>query len=258
MCEEKMSFEGKVIIVTGASSGIGADVARHLAKLGGSLALVGRSAYRLSEVADEIESAGGPSPLVISADVTKDAERIIEETVDHFGKLDVLINSAGVGIAVPVIDTDIEDYDRIMDTNMRSIFMLTKLAVPYLEQTEGNIVNVSSLVGLVPNALQPIYSVSKAALNHFTECCAVEFGPKHIRVNAVNPGFVSTQFFKYAGVDDEGIQQLIDDCTSYPVGRVGNVADISNAIAFLASDSASFITGTLMKIDGGAISAGLH
>lgn len=253
-----MNFEDKIIIVTGASSGIGADVARHLAKLGGNMALVGRSAYRLSEVADEIENSGCPAPLVISADVTKDAERIIEETIDHFGKLDVLINNAGVGIAVPIMETEIEDYDRIMETNMRSVFMLTKLAVPHLEKTQGNIVNVSSLAGLVPIALQPIYAVSKAALNHFTECAAVEFGSKHIRVNAVNPGLVDTPFFKFAGVDEERVHELLESANEYPVGRVGNVADISNAIAFLASESASFITGTLMKIDGGAISAGLH
>lgn len=253
-----MNFEGKVIIVTGASSGIGAETARHLAKLGGSLALVGRSAYRLSEVAEEIENAGYPAPFVISADVTKDAERIIEETVEHYDKLDVLINNAGVGAIAPIMNTEIEDYDRLMDTNLRSVFVLTKLAVPHLEKTQGNIVNVSSVAGFVPVTSQPVYSVTKAALNHFTECAAVEFGPKHIRVNAVNPGLIDTPFLKYAGLEEEQIQDILENGSKFPVERFGNVVDIANAIAYLASDSASFITGTLFKVDGGAVSAAFH
>lgn len=251
-----MNLKGKVIIVTGASSGIGRDIAANFAKLEGNVALVGRSAYRLSETANNIERSNGPKPLMIIADVTKDAKRIIDETIEQFGKLDVLINNAGVGKTTSIMDTNIDDYDCIMDTNMRSIFMLTKFAVPHLEKTGGNIVNVSSIAGLMPYSAQPMLAVSKAALNHFTKCCAVEFGAKNIRVNSVNPGFVQSPFFKCTG--EAKIQHLIDACDSLPLGRVGNVKDISEAIAFLASDSASFVTGTLFKVDGGATLAGFH
>lgn len=246
---KNMNFKGKVIIVTGASSSIGRDIAVNLAKLEGHLVLVGRSAYRLSETANNIDRSNGPKPLMIIADVTKDAKRIIDETIEHFGKLDVLINNAGVGKTTSIMDTNIDDYDRIMNTNMRSIFLLTQLAVPHLEKTSGNIVNVSSIAGLMPYSAQPILAVSKAALNHFTKCCAVEFGAKNIRVNSVNPGFVSNTV---------KTQHLIDASDSLPLGRIGNVKDISEAIAFLASDSASFVTGTLFKVDGGATLAGFH
>lgn len=143
--EHKMSFTNKVILITGASSGIGADAAIHLAKKGASIALVGRNEQRANEVSEKIKNSGAPTPLVIVADVTKDASRIIADTIAHFGKLDVLINNAGIVKRNTIENVDLADFDRVMNTNVRSVIELTKFAVPHLEKTKGNVLNVSSI-----------------------------------------------------------------------------------------------------------------
>lgn len=142
-----MSFDGKVILITGASSGIGADAARHLAKLGAKVSIVGRNEKRLKEVAEEIIKDGSLTPLPILADVNRDAERIVNETIKHFGKLDVLVNNAGIFALDSITEVKISEFDRVFDTNVRSVITLTKLCVPHLEKSKGNIVNVSSLAG---------------------------------------------------------------------------------------------------------------
>lgn len=182
-----MAFNDKVVLVTGASSGIGADAARHLAKLGAKVAIVGRNEKRLNTVAEEIKNLGLVTPLAIVADVTEDAERIVDETIEQFGKLDVLINNAGIVIQDNVVQVNISEFDRIFDTNVRSAIKLTKLCVPHLEKTKGNVVNVSSVAGL--KAFQNImsYCISKAALDQFTKCTALDLAPKGIRVNSINP-----------------------------------------------------------------------
>lgn len=250
-----MSFSGKVVIITGASSGIGADAALQLSKLGASVAIVGRNAERLGATAKKIRESGSSSVLEIVADVNNDAERVITATVGKFGKLDVLVNNAGIlefngGELLGTLDT----FDRIMSTNVRSVLALTKLAVPHLERTKGNVVNISSIAGLraVPFALS--YAMSKAALDHFTKCAAVELASKGIRVNSVNPGAVETPIFKTAGLDDNKVDEFMKECErSYPVGRTGRVEDISRAIAFLANDDAGFITGHILVVDGGKV-----
>lgn len=143
-----MSFCGKVVLITGASSGIGADAARHLAKLGANVSIVGRNEKRLNEVAERIVKSGSPKPLPIVADVTKDAKRIIDETVNQFGRIDVLVNNAGVFRVDSVVDFNVSEYDQLMDINLKSAIVLTNLAVPHLEQTKGNVINVSSDAGI--------------------------------------------------------------------------------------------------------------
>lgn len=173
-----MSFEGKVILITGGASGIGADSAKHLASLGGHLAIVDCNSDQLNRTAQQIIQAGFHIPFTIVADVTQDAEHIIDETIEKFGKLDVLINNVGVISAQSLMNLHIDDYDRVMNTNVRSAVILTKLAVPHLIRTKGNIVNVSSITGTRARPARLAYSMSKAALNQFTKCIAVELGPK--------------------------------------------------------------------------------
>lgn len=253
-----MSFANKVILVTGASSGIGAHAAEHLAKKGASVALVGRNVQRLNEVVDRIKSAGSPTPLAIVADVTVDAERIITETMNHFGKLDILINNAGIFSKNTIENIELTEFDRIMDTNVRSVIQLTKLAVPHLEKTKGNVLNVSSAAGLrvKPNTLA--YCISKAAVNHLTKSAALDLAPKGIRVNAINPVAIRTPLFETGGgMTPQQAQEFFDSFKSvYPVGRVGEVTDTSAAIEYLVSESAAFITGMLLPVDGGALTAG--
>lgn len=254
-----MSFTNKVILITGASSGIGAHAAVHLAKKGGSIALVGRSERRLHEVKETIENNGASqTPLVIVADVTADAERIIAETIKHFGKLDVLINNAGVGSRNTIENIDLTEYDRIMDTNVRSIIELSKLTVPYLEKSGGNILNVSSAAGLRVKPEMFAYCISKAAVNQLTKSAALDLASKGIRVNAINPVAIRTPIFETSlmikpGESDEFFNSFKN---IYPLGRVGEVTDTSAAIEYLIGDTASFITGLLLPVDGGALTAG--
>lgn len=177
-----MSFTDKVILITGASSGIGAHAAEHLAKKGASVVLVGRNAERLNEVGDRIKSAGlSPKPLLIVADISSEAERIVSETIAHFGKLNILINNAGILSRDTIETVDLDEYERIMATNVTSVIKLSKLAVPYLEKTKGNILNVSSSAGLrvKPNLFS--YCISKYACNAITKSAALDLAPKGIR-----------------------------------------------------------------------------
>lgn len=247
-----MNFTGEVFLITGASSGIGADAAIHLSKLGASVAIVGRDAFKLNIVAQKIHEAGSSEPLQIVADVTTDAARIIKETIQKYQKLDVLVN--GVGIAIKSGETldNLDVFDRVMNTNVRSILELTKLAVPYLEVSKGNVINVSSVDGsiVVPHGV--VYPMSKACLDHFTRCAAVELAPKGIRVNSINPAGVMAPIFETAQLDTDAIATHMEQWKiTYPAGRPGSVHDTSNAIAFLASKSADFITGHLLFVDGG-------
>lgn len=249
-----MAFSGKVVIVTGASSGIGEDAAIEFAKLGAKVVLVGRNEGRLNGVADKIKGNGSPAPLAIVADVSKDATRIIETTVQHFGQLDVLVNNAGFGTFDSASTVDLEKFDSVFATNVRGVVELTKLAVPHLETTKGNVVNISSIVGLHPYKQCVSYCMSKAALDMYTKCASLELAPKGVRVNSVNPGMIVTSFLQPLGVDKAQADALYEKSASeYPVGRVGITSDTTNAILFLANDKASFINGVLFPVDGGKL-----
>lgn len=174
-----MSFADKVIIITGAGSGIGAACAEHFAKQGALLALIGRSPRKFEKVLVKIKAYDvNAEPLVILADVRFDAERIICETIEKYGKLDILINNAGFGNHATIESIKLEDFDGIMATNARSVVQLTQLAVPYLIESKGNIVNVSSVAGMRTFTNFLAFSMSKAALNQFTKCAAIELAEK--------------------------------------------------------------------------------
>lgn len=254
-----MSFTGKVILITGAGGGMGSHAALHLAQKGASIAMTDHNEKLLSETKEKILSANNlPTPLAIVADITTEADRIITETVNHFGKLDILINVAGILKRNSSENVDLVEHDRIMNTNVRSIIALSKFAVPHLERTKGNILNVSSISGLrmVPNNLS--YSISKTAVNQLTKSAALDLAPKGIRVNAINPSATRTTIFESGeGLTSQQADEFFDSIKNiYPIGRVGEVTDTSAAIEFLISDSASFITGILLRVDGGAVLAG--
>lgn len=248
-----MSFANKVVIITGASSGIGEATAELLAKQNATLVLVGRNVENLEKVANKCKS-DAKSVLSIVADVCVETEtkRIIDETISKFGKLDVLVNSAGI-IEIGSIETSsLEQYDRVMNVNVRSIFELTRLATPHLIKAKGNIVNVSSVCGIrsFPNGLA--YNMSKAAIDQFTNCTALELAPHNVRVNSVCPGVIVTELHRRGGMDAEAYAIFLERCkTTHALGRPGNVNEVAEAIAFLASDAASFITAVQLPVDGG-------
>lgn len=252
-------FQNKVVLITGASSGIGAATALHFAKEGASLVLSGRNKINLFKIFDKCRSFPDASPLrplVYACDVTdeKFVETIINATIKHFGKLDILVNNAGVLLAYESLENiNFDTYDEVMNTNLKCILKLTKAAIPYLEQTKGNIVNVSSYSGHRSEINCLAYSISKAGLDQFTKCAALELAPKSIRVNSINPGVIlNTKIQLRGGLKTEDYDKVIEHSNScHPLGRVGTVDECASVIAFLASDDASFITGALLPIDGG-------
>ncbi|KAM5152262.1 3-oxoacyl-[acyl-carrier-protein] reductase FabG-like isoform 2-T2 [Mantella aurantiaca] len=252
--EQVMSLKGKVCLVTGASSGIGSGTAVLFAELGARLALNGRNLEKLQQTAQRCEETSGLKPLLVPGDLTdeKVLQRLVEETVGHFGQLDVLVNSGGIIAMGTVESTTLEDYDRMMNTNVRSLFYLTHLATPHLIKTKGNIVNVSSVTGQrsFPGILA--YCMSKSAVDHMTRCVALELASKQVRVNAVCPGVIVTEIHKRGGMTEEQYQEFLKRTKeTHALGRPGKVEEVARVIAFLASDAASFITGVTMPVDGG-------
>ncbi|KAK0082824.1 hypothetical protein PV326_006990 [Microctonus aethiopoides] len=246
-----MAFMGKIILITGASSGIGAATAIHFSQLGASLSLTGRNLENLQKVADKCT---GYKPLITIGELTNedDTKRILESTVKHYGKLDILINNAGTIERGGIENTSLEQFDRVFNLNVRSMYHLTMLAVPHLIETKGNIVNVSSVNGLrsFPGVLS--YCMSKSAVDQFTRCIAIELASKQVRVNAVNPGVVVTNLHERSGMSPEELMNFFERSkTTHALGRPGEVEEVAKTIAFLASNDASFITGATLPVDGG-------
>lgn len=246
-------MDKKVAIVTGASSGIGRATTLEFARRGIAVMGVGRNQSEL----DDLRSSG----LVLQgdlrtsiADVTETAQidRVVSETVEQFDRIDILVNAAGILKGGNIENTSLDEWDRMMDINVRSVFYLMQKCVPYLVATKGNVVNVSSVTGLrsFPNVLA--YCVSKAAVDQLTRCTALELAPKGIRVNAVNPGVVVTNLHRRGGMDEEAYEKFLANAgNTHPIGRAGEASEVAKLIAFLASDDAQWITGGTYSIDGG-------
>ncbi|XP_045117353.1 uncharacterized oxidoreductase TM_0325-like [Portunus trituberculatus] len=246
----------KVALITGATSGIGRECAIELAKEGCYVAISGRNTAALEETSKVCQEAGLPQDKVLSlvADLCKDedCERVVSTTVSHFGRLDVLVNSAGILVAGGIEKVTMEDYDKQMNVNTRSVFLLMKLALPHLLKTKGNIVNISSITGLRAFPEVVAYNMSKAALDHLTRTVALEVANRGVRVNAVNPGVIITEVHKRSGMNDESYAKFLEHSkTTHAMGRVGEVLEVARAVVFLASENASFITGTTLPVDGG-------
>lgn len=247
------SFAGKVVVVTGASSGIGHAVAVKFATESAQVVALGRNQSALSEVEASIRNAGG-EPLTITVDVTNENQvhHAVAEAINRLGRLDVLVNAAGHISTGSIEETSLSAWDAMMNVNLRAVFHLMQLAAPYLIQTKGNIVNVSSVTGLrsFPGVLA--YCVSKAGVDQLTRCAALELASKGVRVNAVNPGVVITEIHKRGGMSEEAYAKFLEHSkTTHPLGRVGDPKEIAELVFYLASERASWITGATYQIDGG-------
>ncbi len=244
---------GKVVIITGASSGIGRATAILFAKNGSNVIAVGRNDKELNVLRDQAQGKKGSIKIHL-ADIreTTQVERLVNDTIQGFGQIDVLINSAGIIMNGSTENTSLDDWDKMMDINLRSVFFMMQKCIQHLEKTKGNIVNVSSVAGTrsFPNVLA--YCVSKAGIDQLTRCSALELAPKGIRVNAVNPGVVVSNLHKRGGMADDDYQKFLKNSKdTHPLGRVGEAKEVAELIYFLASDKASWITGATYEIDGG-------
>lgn len=245
-------FKNKIVLITGGSAGIGAATAEKFAQEGASIAVVGRNDVRLKEVA-EICQKHGAQVLTIKADVSKNEEvdEIVKKTIENFGKLDILINNAGIFRVGGVRDDNfLEIFDEVMNINMRGTARITHHAVPYIIQTKGNIVNVSSIAGL--NAKKPnttAYKTSKSAMSHFTRCCASELAEYGVRVNSISPGPVDTNIFEGTNL----FKSANDLAAHTALKRVSESEEIADLIIYMASDKAKSITGSDYVIDNGRL-----
>ena len=246
-------FEGKVAIVTGASRGIGAGIVLRLAQEGAAVVINHRNSPEGAEaVAEQVRAAGGQA-LVVQGDVSQadEAQRLVEQTMAAFGKVDVLVNNAGTTRDTLIMLMKEEQWDTVIDTNLKSVFNCCKaVARPMIKRKTGRIVNISSVSGLAGQAGQTNYAASKAAVVGFSKSLAKELGSRNITVNVVAPGFVPTALTEGILAEGDNTQKAID---STPLGRLGTAEDIAAAVAFLASDEASFITGQVLSVDGGLV-----
>lgn len=247
-------FEGKVAIITGGTSGIGLQTAITLLQCGASVALIGRQEEKGQAVLQELSSYDS-KVCFIQGDISKtqDCQNVIEQAVATFGRLDIVINSAGIYMEKAISDVEEDEFDQMMNINIKGTYFMCKYAVPYLRQTgSGAIVNISSDAGINGNCLCTTYCASKGAVTTFTKALALETIHYGVRANCVCPGDVDTPMLQQqlSGVDNP--QDYLREIASvYPIGRIGQPQEIANVICFLASEEASFVNGAVWTVDGG-------
>jgi NAD(P)-dependent dehydrogenase (short-subunit alcohol dehydrogenase family) len=245
----------KVAVVTGAARGIGLAIAEKFLETGYRVALLDRDAETLAQTAEALRER--PEALAVVCDVSdlQQVKASIDRTVAHFGRLDVLVNNAGVAIFKPAQEVTFEDWSWVMATNLNGPFLCTQACVPVMLETSGggSVVNIASISGVRASTLRIAYGTSKAALMHLTKQQAVEYGNLGIRVNCVAPGPVETAMA--AQVHSDVIRTSYFD--AIPLARYGTTREIAEAVAFLCSDAASFINGQILAVDGGFDAAGV-
>ncbi|MBD1834945.1 SDR family oxidoreductase [Cyanobacteria bacterium FACHB-472] len=248
------TFSGKVAVVTGGTSGIGKAAAIALAQAGAKVVVAGRRQAEGEETIRQIQAIGGES-FFVATDISKEADvqTLIEKTMAHYGRLDIAFNNAGVEQeATPLPEQTETTYDHIMNINVKGVWLSLKHEIPaMLKNGGGAIVNTSSGMGLVGGAKVPIYTASKHAVEGLTKAVALEYALQGIRVNAVSPGLIQTEMLDRAVQTNTELMEYFK--TTLPMGRIGTPQEVVNAVVWLCSDAASFVTGQSLTVDGGYI-----
>ena len=244
-------LEGKTVIITGASRGIGRGIAEVFAKQGANIAFTYRSSDEKAKALEGELSANGCKVKGYKSDASnfEAAQQLAVDVLEEFGSIDVLVNNAGITKDGLLMRMSEDDFDNVMDINMKSVFNMTKAVLrPMLKQRKGSIINMSSVVGVKGNAGQANYSASKAAINGFTKSTALELGSRNIRCNSIAPGFIETEM-----TDALGGEQIQEWRNSIPLKRGGTTEDIANSALFLASDMSAYVTGQVLHVCGGML-----
>jgi len=249
MKNEKLA--GKVAVVTGASKGIGAAIAKHLAAEGASVVVnYASSKSGADKVVAEITGAGGKA-VAVQGDMAKkaDIERLFAETKKAYGGVDVLVNNAGIYEFAPIEKITEDHFHKQFNLNVLGLLLSTQEAVKYFKPTGGSVINISSVVGVNPMPNAAVYSATKAAVDAVTKSLAKELGPKKIRVNSINPGMIETEGVHAAGIMASEFEKQV--LAQTPLGRIGQPDDVSKVAAFFASDDSGWVTGETLLIAGG-------
>ncbi|HJS82440.1 MAG TPA: SDR family oxidoreductase [Nitrososphaera sp.] len=245
-------MKGKVALVTGAGGGVGRSISKRLASDGCKVVLIGRNRDRLAKVASEIPDKN--NVITVVADITKEAEVLlaIEQTISTFDKVDILVNNAGmINDPAPFHETSDDQWNELMDTNLLGTFRMTKAVLPLMmKNNSGSIVNISSVLGIrsIPKVPLSVYGVTKAGIIMFTKSIAVEYGQYGVRSNCLCPSTIRSSIIE-PYLQDENAKKILE--STFPLRRIGEPEDIAGATAYLCSDDARWITGSVIMIDGG-------
>lgn len=247
----QLSLQGKVAVVTGGSRGIGRAIAQTLAEAGATVVVNYRgNAAAADETVAAIRRADGTA-IALQADVGDgaDVERLFKAVLDQYGTIDILVNNAGITRDTLLLRMKEDDFDAVIDTNLRGVYLCTKAVLrPMTKARSGRIINITSVVGLMGNAGQSNYAAAKAGIIGFTRSVAREMASRSITVNAIAPGYIETELT--AGLGEQVRAAILE---AIPLGRLGTAQDVANLVCYLASDAASYITGQTLTVDGGMV-----
>lgn len=246
-----INFNDKVVLITGGTSGIGLECAVMYSKAGAKVVINGRSYEKGQESLRKLDNS---KSLFVQGDVgnVQECQKIVETVVKHYKQLDIVVNCAGVYLEKTISEVSPEEYDMLMNTNVKGTFFICKYALPYVKKSSsGAIVNISSDAGINGNNLCSLYCATKGAVNTLTKALAIEFAPYNIRVNAVCPGDVLTPLIQKQIQAEDSVHNLHELASIYPLGRLATPSEIANVVLFLSSEAASFVTGALWTVDGG-------
>ncbi|MFQ5827328.1 MAG: SDR family NAD(P)-dependent oxidoreductase [Dehalococcoidia bacterium] len=250
MSISNFSLEGKVAVITGASRGIGRAIALGYAAAGAQLVMASRHLPDLEKAAEEVKERGKP-PLIVPTDISRkaDVDNLVRQTRDKFGAIDIMVNDPASFILGPILDIEEEDWDRVMNTNLKGFYFLCRASgLVMRERKRGSIINMTSTLGFRVSPRMPIYSVAKAGIIMLTKALAVELGPHNVRVNAIAPSIVNTEFSRTPEQDDSFRARRAQQI---PMRRIAEPDDLVDTAIFLGSDASAFITGHTMVVDGG-------